>query len=517
MLLLIIALQCAWTESFDTQNYFPPNDWIIVNEDVLDAMWYRDPSEGHTGSHCAVCYGDTSYSDLDHTNLDYLITPQVLPQGGDTIVSFWFYATASAGCSLDIMISTASPFTMPSFNILQTINVTATSWTQHSFSLAAYSCPVYIAFRIRRIPTNEQFHLDDISLPNTTAQPNLCNGRLRTKGIEATTISTQKYLQLWGSHYEMGYAYGFLLGEEIMANLMRVAIGTTMWQSYTPSEWENILIPYYNSHFTVPQKYQDEAQGLCDGCTAKGVSLYHPALTRDINATDILCLTILADVDYFMGCSSVSGWGESTISDDTLNGGLIISRNYDLSPSLYTTLGNTSLTIAFSPTSPGEQQLAVVTLAGFLLSYSGVNSAGIGACLNLMNHPDTGYIAPNSLVPIGLSMRNALETIDPDSNGTNDIYDIVHTIERSTCLGPMAAHLFSPYDTLQPTCAAIWEMNNVGDSLRLTPHNGLTPHPIYSDWNIAVTNDFRVLYLPQWCERYRHIADSINIDIQMNT
>ena len=28
----------AWTESFETPAYFPPDDWIIVNEDALDAV-----------------------------------------------------------------------------------------------------------------------------------------------------------------------------------------------------------------------------------------------------------------------------------------------------------------------------------------------------------------------------------------------------------------------------------------------------------------------------------------------
>ncbi|GAJ02934.1 unnamed protein product [marine sediment metagenome] len=102
MILFIFFIHCAWTESFETQNYFPPNDWIIVNEDGLDA--------------------DTTYSGLSFTNLDYIITPQVLPNTSDSLLSFWYCATTSAGCSLDIMVSTASPFAMPLFNLVQQIN-----------------------------------------------------------------------------------------------------------------------------------------------------------------------------------------------------------------------------------------------------------------------------------------------------------------------------------------------------------------------------------------------------------
>jgi len=185
VLLFIFFLHCAWTESFETQNHFPPNGWIVVNEDALDACWYRDTTEGHTSAHAATCYNDTAYAGLLFTNLDYLITPQVLPQAvtNDTLLSFWYRATSSAGCSLYIMVSTLSPPEMPSFNLLQSFYIIETSWTQQVVSLSSYdNIPIYIALRMRKIPVGQQFYLDDITLSNMTAQPHISNGRLRTKG-----------------------------------------------------------------------------------------------------------------------------------------------------------------------------------------------------------------------------------------------------------------------------------------------------------------------------------------------
>ncbi|MCK4250704.1 choice-of-anchor J domain-containing protein [candidate division WOR-3 bacterium] len=511
MILFIFFIHCAWTESFETQNYFPPNDWIIVNKDGLDACWYRAATEGHTGTHSATCYADTAYSGLAYTNLDYIITPQVLPNTSDSLLSFWYSATTSAGCSLDIMVSTVSPFAMPSFNLIQTFYVTETSWTQQTVNLSSYNgVSVYIGFRIRNIPISEQVYLDDIGLPDMTAQPTICNGRLRTKGPPV-----QKYLQVWGSHYEMGYAHGFLLGEGAMANLIRFAIGSTNLHMLTPTEYEYGILPYFRLRFYIPQKYQDEAQGAYDGIVAKGVDLTHPELGRDITAEDILCLNALDDFGIFW-CSSISGWGESTVNDDTLQGGMVIARNLDFSTGQYTSLGNTSVIIACSPDASDEQDFILVSMAGLFGCLSGVNKQGVGLCSNYGNHPDTAYIPLNSLVPLGLSCRDAIETVDPDSNGINDIFDIIHAIHDSTCLMSWDVHLFSSYDASHPVPAGILEINNIGDSLRLVSDNSIPP-AINSDWNLCVTNHDRVYHPPEYCYRYQVMADSLNNDFHLTT
>ncbi len=510
MLILVLSLLCTWTESFETQNYFPPNDWIIVNEDAFDAVWYRDTTEGHTGTHCATIYGDTTYAGYDYTNLDYLITPQVLPQGNDTILSFWYCVTSSSGCTLDILVSTNSPPQLPQFNLEQRLYVTETSWTQRSISLSAYSgTPIYIAFKIKKVPILDSFYLDDISLPTKTSQPNICNGRLRTKGPPS-----QRYMQLWGTHYEMGYATGYLLGEKLITYMIEWGIPDSISAWY----WENVALPYFRLKYSVPPKYQDEAQGIVDGMVAKGVDLYHPYLDRDLTAEDVLCAQI-GGVGKFVDieCSSVSGWGQSTINDDTLQGGYIIARNLEGNLGQCTHMGNMSLIIAYAPDSPGEHELALVTYDGCTGAASGVNCKGVGFCRNAGNHSDTNNIPPNSLIPVALSNRNGIEVVDPDNNSIHDIFDFVYLADHTTYLTSKDIHLFSPYDASHPTPGGILEINNVGDSLRLVSDNGISPNPIYSDWNLAATNHDRVLYPPVSCSRYMRLADSINADIHLTT
>ncbi len=507
----MLTLFLVWTEDFEPQAYFPPDNWIIVNEDALDAVWYRADCQAHSGVKAAVCYYDTSYSGLSHTNLDYLITPRVLPNGSDTTLSFWTVSTTPAGCSLDIMICTSPIPVMTSFTTLQTYVITSTSWAQQTLSLASYAgTPIYIAFKSRRIPLQEMLGIDDITLPDLTSQPIACNGRLRTKGPPS-----QKYLQVWGTNYEMGYAHGYLIASEIMSIYINRWIGFTSYHSVTPDYFEYTYLPWYRAKYYIPAKYQDEAQGIIDGIAAKGVSLYHPALGRDLTAEDIIVLTGAGDeVDF--GCSSISGWGEFTSSDYTLQGGFIIARNVDGKVGLYTTLANVSFIIAYSPSDPDEQKFFNVSFAGVFGAFSCINERGVGLCSNSGNHPDTNAIPPNSLLGSLLSSRLAIEARDPDGNGVNDIFDIDSMKNHAEHLRSNEYHVYSTYDTTHPIPGAIIEMNHQGDTMRFAAHNYIPP-PINSQWNLAVTNHDRLLHPPVFCGRYQRLADSLNADYHLNT
>jgi hypothetical protein len=511
MIVLMLSLFLAWTEDFEPQAYFPPDKWMIVNEDALDAVWYRADFQAHSGVKAAVCYYDTAYSGLSHTNLDYLITPRILPAGSDTILSFWAVSTMSSDCSLDVMISTAAIPTMNSFSTLQTFIIASAVWEQKILSLASYSgTPIYTAFRARRIPLQDALGIDDITLPDRTSQQAACNGRLRTKGPPS-----QKYLQVWGTNYEMGFAHGYLISSEIMSMYINRWIGYTSYHSVTPDYFEYIYLPWYREKYYIPLKYQDEAQGIIDGIAAKGVSLYHPALGRNLTAEDIIVLTGAGDDEKF-GCSSLSGWGESTSSDDTLQGGYIIARNVDGKVGLYTTLGNASLIIAYTPSDPNEQKFFNVSFAGVFGAFSCINERGIGLCSNSGNHPDTNAIPPNSLLGSLLSSRLAIELSDPDGNGVNDIFDIDSVKTHSEHLRSNEYHVYSPYDTAHPIPGAIIEMNHLGDTMRFASHNYIAP-PINSQWNLAVTNHDRLLYPPVFCGRYQRLADSLNADYHLNS
>jgi len=271
----------------------------------------------------------------------------------------------------------------------------------------------------------------------------------------------------------------------------------------------------------VPVKYQEEAQGIYDGLVDKDVSLIHSGLGREITAEDILCYNTLPDLCHFMAksgewCSSISGWGQSTINDDTLQGGMVLCRNLDHYSGVNMSFTNTSLIIAYFPELANEQKHVSISCAGWFGCTSVVNQDGVGICFNTGNYPDTNYIAPNSLIPVMFSLRDAVETIDPDNSGVNDIYDITYSLDYSTSLYSNAINLFSPYDMSHPTPAGILEINNIADSLRLVADNNIPPL-INSQYNLGVTNHHRVLYPPISCWRYQIIADSLNADFHLST
>jgi hypothetical protein len=313
----------------------------------------------------------------------------------------------------------------------------------------------------------------------------------------------------------MGYAHGYLLGEECMANFVRFAVGSSSLHRITPFEYEFFVLPYFRQRFTIPARYQEEAQGLYDGAAAKGIDRVHPELGREITVEDILCINALCDFNIF-GCSSISGWGESTAGDDTLQGGLVMARDLDYSAGQYTCMGNTSVIIACAPSAAGEQDFVMLGAAGSFGCLSGINREGVGLCVDYGNHPDTSYIPPNSLEPFIFSMRGAVESIDPDQSGTNDIFDIVYSVDHAASLTSWDVHLFSPYDALHPVPDGVLEINNTGDSLRVAADNSIAP-VINSQWSIAVTNHDRVLHPPVYCYRYQIMAESVNIDFLMDT
>ena len=502
LLPLTLIVNLAWAEGFESVPYFPPDHWIVVNADAYDAYWAPTQNVVHSGIRAAVCGAD-----VNSQNADYLITPRVLPRldTGDTLVTFWARAATALPCNLDLMVSTAAIPAPSSFATLATWPATQ-AWQSRSLSVAAFtSTPVYFAFRVSLLPAGQQVALDDISLPPATVQPELCNGLLRTRGDPV-----QQRLLIWGTHEEMGYAHGFLLAEQCIANMTRFVVGSSVYHWWNASEYQNQVLPYFRTYFSVPAEYQQEAEGLHAGMQAKGVSLYHAALGRDVTVEDLLCTNAVGDFQGF-NCSSNSGWGESTAADDTLEGGLVIARNFEFSTGQNATLGNTSLIIASDPSDPGEQRTASVTFAGYFGTTSVVNGHGVGAFIDNGNHPSVGTIPPGSLIPFGFSLRSAVE-----DGATLDLFGAASQIDHATSRYAYDVHLVSPADGTHPTPAAILELNNLADSLRYTSDNTIAPS-IVSPTNLVVTNHHRVLYPPIYCDRYAAMACSVNANPALDT
>jgi len=237
-------------------------------------------------------------------------------------------------------------------------------------------------------------------------------------------------LKLQGSHYEMGYQYGYLVGDKVNALWWRFMEGIsditdnergldvpvipaevldTMFGTILEDAFEH-LEPY------LPKEIKDEIDGIGDGAKASGLSNLHPTVKQIVKRT--LALANISDLDewnrdlneiikvfatgysyqwynYYgikqtvstnyppgyeeafdvmkktlphMNCSFFSAWG-----DRTKDGHLLGSRNLDWSSN--TGINRVKLLTVYKPDN-GYSYLTI-GYAGFIGALAGISSKGL--------------------------------------------------------------------------------------------------------------------------------------------
>ena len=317
-----------------------------------------------------------------------------------------------------------------------------------------------------------------------------------------------RVLQLWGTHEEMGFAHGYLVGDEI----------TELFEQYfmwviNPATYQNIILPVFRQLFTVPDIYQGELDGIISGIRAANISLFSASLNRNLTSEDLAVVNSIVDFTQqtmgfdpeMFGCSSICGWGAGTEMDETVPGGTIHGRNLDWVDTPERILGRRSMIIAYLPSEPGRQPWFSVAFPGFVACLSGMNIHGLGATLNMGNH----YVPPGSvsgIMPICFQLRDALEKTDPNNDGNHSYEDIWHVLSRNQRLPSTIIHAFHPFMQHSGTNEAslVIESNHTG-IIRRIPHDDPVLRPNF----LAATNHHRFLYPPVPCWRYEMIQTMI--------
>ena len=331
---------------------------------------------------------------------------------------------------------------------------------------------------------------------NLPGQARAVNGTLRDMG-------DHDVLHVWGTHEEMGYAHGYLLGDDILALATGYALDLF---GLTPEQYEQ-----YRSLILLlldfPEEMETEAEALVEGMRDAGVELYREELGRELDADDLLLTNAAADLfGVSLSCSSVSAWGVATEGDATLAGELAMTRNLDWTwEGDEADLRDFDVVIAYEPSDPAKQRWVSLAFPGFIGCLSCMNEQGVGSFQNQGNHESSivGLDLSQPLVPIHFSIREGIETRDLDGDGNDTLHDVVSAVESTGRLGTYDIHLISPADRSDPP-AAILECNNGGSTLRL-PTDDPLPHPDC----LAVTNHHRVLYEPESCSRYDTIGTMV--------
>jgi hypothetical protein len=184
-----------------------------------------------------------------------------------------------------------------------------------------------------------------------------------------TEIQGIPLLTLWGTHYEQGFAHGYLVAPEMIERL-------DMELSRDPGVvdfLENVMLP--NLHiYTVPDEYMQEIEGFLAGMEARaGDSVYVAGLGRYITFNDVIASTCIDNIQHLVGtnCTSFSAW--DTVTAD---GGTITGRNYD-QPDDESHIGRYMLIVRKSPPGSGFLPWVSVNLPGALSCETGMNSEGV--------------------------------------------------------------------------------------------------------------------------------------------
>ncbi len=331
---------------------------------------------------------------------------------------------------------------------------------------------------------------------------------------ELLQIENCTVLRVWGTHGEMGYAHGYLMATDIMSLARKY-----MFTLVTPDEYENTLLPIFRIWFTIPEPYQEEIDGMYQGMVDSGADLTIDELNRDITAEDIGAFNAVVDLIGLsksgdtspLACSSISGWGDGTLSDPVNPGGTIHCRDMDWSDSDDHVLAQTTTIIAYAPSDPGKNSWISVGFPGFIACLSGMNDSGVGATLNMGNYDVYPVITFNQ-IPICFQVRESLEQTDPNSDGFIDAGDVWSVLNSHSRIPSVIVHGFGPnLARLDPPCLVI-EANYDGIALRLPGDD-----PILSPNFIAATNHHRTLYNPVSCWRYTLIQTLVTDDYVIDT
>jgi hypothetical protein len=329
-----------------------------------------------------------------------------------------------------------------------------------------------------------------------------CNGELSMEG--------NKYiLQVWGTHYERGYAQGYLLAPRIMqifSNYFFPAVALNSVNRY------NTMLSYYATYFETDPRFLAEAEGLAAGMLASGESLYHAALQRDLNVNDILLVNAIVDIPYAtnlrdveLACSSLTSYAEATQGDPVLQGGLVITRFMDWVRN--TNLITNPLLVVHHPAENDEVKWMSFTYPGLIGALSGINEYGHASFLNMGNiHASTATYGLDSVL---LSVRKGLEIMNYNSDQLFDWEDDWAAVSGDQHISGTIIH--NVWESAGEMMAQVIETNNTGTMRRYYDQNGNL-----NGRNLAATNHFRILYPAAACYRYDNIQDSLAADPTMS-
>lgn len=307
-------------------------------------------------------------------------------------------------------------------------------------------------------------------------------------GIQQT-ISGLKTIKIWGSYYDMGYAYGYMLAEDIVG-LINDAINDDELD-ISADEWD-LLIGEQLQRFIIPPEYTQELMGVLAGMEARTENnqVYIEELNRDLTLNDLKALN--CDIAR-IACSSFSAWGNMT-SD----GGTITGRNMDFER--VPTFLNSQLILIRIPNAVGKKAWISINWPGDMGCTTGMNEEGVTVSQQDVN-------SSISDIQSGYTPDNLIHRLIVENASATDVETSVTTILQNNHSALGCAPLIS------------WPNNNISYAAIVPEFDGVTNNnngfdirvPESGDEFIISANHFRLRNTPmQDCWRYNLLIDRMN-------
>ncbi|PKP01750.1 MAG: hypothetical protein CVU11_14245 [Bacteroidetes bacterium HGW-Bacteroidetes-6] len=233
-------------------------------------------------------------------------------------------------------------------------------------------------------------------------------------------------VQVYGNHYQRGFAYGYLCSDKIMS----------MWNNYIQPNYGAYLslaraIVGNPSYFSVDSQYVTEARGIIDGVSYAGYD------TTGLSYLDLFVVNFMTDLEGFLSksgfpesqnCSSLMNWGAATQGTD-LNGKSVIAHFLD-AISLDTAITQNQVIVVHFPSEPDEQPWLMTGVAGQMVASQAMNQDGVVVFLNTVN----GFSAQlnKGYEPMTLTLRKSVEKADFNGDGLHNVSDVRAAINVNT-------------------------------------------------------------------------------------
>ncbi|OHD57604.1 MAG: hypothetical protein A2Y33_06085 [Spirochaetes bacterium GWF1_51_8] len=246
---------------------------------------------------------------------------------------------------------------------------------------------------------------------NVQLLPMKGNGTYTYSNAQLTIDGGMRMLKMQGSHYEMGYAYGYLLGNEII-NTLQHYVYWVLLLKYPLQTYDDVYS--FQAKFDWDPGYSNEMVGMLEGIYAtvpeSNLMISPPnGEVHKLGLKDLMVINTIGD----WTCSSFAAWGPG----QTTGNGMLLARNFDYLVDSSSMCKMFHMVTVCKP-NDGSYSWVGVGVCGVLGAMTGMNQYGVAGVLHNTDFfpttDDYGYMGRL------FALRKILELTGP-AQGPSDV------------------------------------------------------------------------------------------------